>query len=220
MFRVMHKSSLLLAFIMLTTYNITASAGSSDFINDMPQLTYKPDVPGVKTWEKSGLKVSKYTKFSIQPITLFISPRSEYKGINADDMKVISDRLRQALIDALEPDFPVLDRGLGADVMAVRIAVTNLSLKKKKRGLLGYTPIGFVAGSVTKSAGDNVELLDAGLEWELLDGETGERIAVVIERKALQAGQGEGQSNWDAIEFALKAAADRFRDRVERDRAK
>lgn len=216
---VMWKSGLLLAAMMLSTFNVATAAGQSGFIDDMPELKDKADVPGMKSWEKSGLKVSDYTRFSIQPVTLFISPQSEYKGVNADDLKAISDRLHQALVNALEPDYPVVDKP-GAGVMVVRIAITDLRLKKKKRGLLGYTPVGFVAGAVTSSAGDNVNLLDAGMEWELLDGASGERIAVIVDANALQAGKGGGKSDWAAIEVALKNAADRFRKRVESDKAK
>lgn len=215
---VMWKSGLLLAAMMLLTCNVATAAGQSGFIENMPSLKDKVDVPGMKTWEKAGLKVSDYTKFSIQPVTLFISPQSKYKGVNADDLKAVADRLRGALVNALEPDYPVVDKP-GAGVMVVRIAITDLRLKKKKRGLLGYTPIGFVAGAVTSSAGDNINLLDAGMEWELLDGASGERIAVIVDANALQAGKGEGKSDWAAIETALKNAADRFRKRVESDKA-
>jgi len=40
----------------------------------------------------------------------------------------------------------------GPGIMYVRFAVTNLYLKKKKRGLLSYTPMGFVVHSTMQAA--------------------------------------------------------------------
>ena len=217
---VMHRlGSLLLVVATLLTFNVATAANQSGFIENMPALKDKADAPGVKSWEKEGLKASAYTRFLIQPVTLFISPQSEYKGFDADEMKAVADRLRQALAEALEPDYPVVDKP-GAGVMVVRIAITNLQLKKKKKGLFSYTPIGFIAGAATSSAGDNVNLLDAGMEWEMLDGASGERIAVMVDTNVLQAGKADEKSGWDSIEAALKNAAERFRRRVESDRAK
>lgn len=210
---------LFLAMAMLLNFNVATAASQSGFIDNMPALKDKPDVPGAKSWEKEGVKASDYSKFLIKPITLFISPGSEYKGFDADEMKAVADRLRQALADALEPDYPVVDKP-GAGVMVVRVAVTDMQLKKKKKGLFSYTPIGFVAGAATSSAGDNVNLTGAGMEWELLDGASGERLAVMVDPNALQAGKADDKQDWAAIEAALKNAADRFRRRVESDRSK
>jgi len=184
---VIHRCKIqLLVVAMLLNFNIATAASQSGFIENMPVLKDRAGVPGMKTWEKDGLKISAYTRFLIKPITLFISPRSEYKGFDADDMKTISDGLRKTLTTALEPDFPVVDEP-GGGVMAERIAITNLQLKKKEKGLFSYTPIGFVAGAATSSAGDNVSLLAATLEWELLDGVSGERLVVLVDRNVLQA---------------------------------
>ena len=210
---------LCLVITMLLNFNVATAASQSGFIDNMPALKDKPDVPGAKSWEKEGLKASDYTRFLIKPVTLFISPQSQYKGFDADEMKAVADRLRHALIDALEPDYPVVDKP-GAGVMVVRIAVTDMRLKKKKKGLFSYTPIGFVAGAATSSAGDNVNLIGAGMEWEMLDGVSGERIAVMVDPQALQAGKADDKQDWAAIETALKNAADRFRRRVESDRSK
>jgi hypothetical protein len=210
--KTLFSGTLLVAAVMLLTTNLATAAEQSAFIEDMPTLEAQSD--GIMRWQKEGLKASDYTKLLIQPISLFIHPESEYKGFDADEMKAVADRLRHALVDALEPDFPVVSKA-GAGVMVVRIAITDLRLKKKKRGLLGYTPIGFVAGAVTSSAGDNVNLVDAGLEWEFLDGSSGERIGVAVDKKALESGKGD----WNSIEAALKKAAERFRKRVESEQA-
>jgi len=217
---VIHKvSSQLLVVTMLLSFNVATAASQSNFIENMPVLKDRLGVPGIKSWEKDGLKISEYTRFLIKPITLFISPQSEYKGFDADDMKTISDGLRKTLTQALGPDFPVVDEP-GAGVMVVRIAITNLQLKKKKKGLFSYTPVGFVAGAATSSAGDNVNLLTATLEWELLDGVSGERRVVIVDTNVLQAGKADGQSDWKAIKKALTDAVDRFRARLESDRNK
>jgi hypothetical protein len=58
----------------------------------------------------------------------------------------VTNNFRKALIKHLEPAYPVVDTN-GQDVLELRLAITNVVAEKKKRGLLGYTPVGFVIGA-------------------------------------------------------------------------
>ena len=106
------------------------------------------------------------------------------------------------------------------------MAITNVYVTKKKRGLLGYTPVGLVVSTAVKQIGDNMSLQDATIEVELLDSQSNERLGALIDRQhkegsvagktlsALSAVQKEGAS-WEDIEKALKFYAKRFRDRLD-----
>jgi hypothetical protein len=80
-------------------------------------------------------------------------------------------------------------------------------MTKQKRGLLGYTPIGFVVSTAVKAVGDNMSLQDAVLEAELLDSQTKERLGALIDQK--------GATSWDRIEETLNFYAQRFRSRLD-----
>jgi hypothetical protein len=194
---------------------INANAGptSSGFIDDMPEMSSDKDRPGALIWEKSELDRSAYTKVMIEPITIFIDPKSKYKGIDADQLKALSDEFNNTITESLEPDIPIVSKA-GEGVMYIRAAITNVRLKKKKRGLLSYTPVGFVARTVTDLAGKNINLVSAMLEAEVFDSKSGERLMVLIDTKPVETGEKKKQS-WDDIQATLRFYAIRFRQRME-----
>ena len=200
----------LLSAAALTLFLQQAVAGDSEFIENMPELTQDPDRSGAMIWEKPGFNRADYTRVQIEPVTIFISPDSEYKGLNADDMKKLADGFYEAMIKTLEPDVPVVSQG-GKGVLYVRAAITNVKLAKKKRGLLGYTPIGLVVGAAESATGANILLKDAELEFEALDSVSGERVGVLVD-KAPETGS--EKLSWDSISATFKYYAERFKMRL------
>ena len=79
-----------------------------------------------------------------------------------------------------------LSRNPGPGIIYQRLALTELYLKKKKRGLMAFTPVGAVvhAGkSALSETLEKVDIIEMALEVELLDSQTGEVLgAIVIER--------------------------------------
>ena len=198
--------SLLVAGVLALTLQ-QAVAGGSGFIENMPALTQDPDRAGAMIWEKPGVNRADYTRVQIEPITIFISPDSEYQGLSADELKSLADGFREAVTKALEPEVPVVSQG-GAGVLYVRAAITNVDVAKKKRGLLGYTPVGLVAGAVT---GPSVSLKHAVLEIETLDSVSGERVGVLVD-KAPETGS--EKLSWDSINKTFAYYAARFKLRM------
>ena len=209
--KIIHRSLLVAGVLALSLQN--AFAAGSEFIEDMPELAQDPDRPGTMIWTKPGVGRAAYTKVMIEPVTVFISPESEYKGLNADDLKTLADGFRETVTKTLEPDLPVVNQG-GAGVMYIRAALTNVKVAKKKRGLLGYTPVGFVAGTVKEAAaGPSLSLKDAVLEIETYDPVSGERLGVLVD-KAPKAAE-EKEMSWDSIDKTLTYYAERFKARMQ-----
>ncbi len=73
----------------------------------------------------------------------------------------------------------------GENVLYISVAATNLKLTKRKRGILGYTPAGFVAGAVAGAATSNLakkaDLQGLVFEFEAFDSVSGERIIAIID---------------------------------------
>lgn len=203
------RSLLVAGFLALSAQQ--ALAGSSQFINNMPQLSQDPDRAGAMTWQKPGLDRSAYTKMMIEPITIFISPDSEYKGLDANTVTALAEGFQETLTRTLEPEIPVLNEA-GPGVVYVRVALTNVKLAKKKRGLLSYTPIGLVVTAATSLAGSDISLKDAVLEAEILDSVTGERLGVTVDKAPKVAG---GDLTWDAINQTFVFYAERIKSRMQ-----
>lgn len=206
----MIRSLLATSFLVLSMQQ--AFAGNSQFIDNMPQLAPDPDRVGAMIWQKPDLNRSAYTRVMFEPMTIFISPDSEYQGLNADELKALADTFREVVTRTLEPEIPVVNQK-GEGVLYLRAALTNVKVVKKKRGLLGYTPIGLIVGAVKEAAaGPSVSLKDAVLEIEMLDSMTGERLGVLVDKAPKEAG---GDLSWDSISRTFTFYAERFKARMQ-----
>lgn len=188
----------------------------SDFIEEQPVMTPIPDMPGGWAWNKPGTNFASYDKVLLTYIEIFIAPDSEYKGIDADQMKILSDSMRAVMTEALEPDTPVVSKA-GPGVIIMRIAITNVHLGKPQHRFGQYLPIGLAVSGLRQLAGKsrNLSLQDASIEAAMYDPQTGERLAVRIDTKPLRSLDGEAEEmSWETIEESLKVYANRFRDRV------
>ena len=174
------------AFLLLCT---TLVADDSGFLSDYSQL--KP-IKGTDiqmyTAPNAYTDLKNYTAVMIDQPELVIADDSKYKDIKPDDAKAVADTIRKALSDAVTKNgrVKVVDKP-GPGVIYARMAASNVHLKKKSRGILGYTPAGFVVGSAV-SAGEKMEqkviLQDMTLELEVSDSQTGTVMASVVDKIA------------------------------------
>jgi hypothetical protein len=188
----------------------------SKFISGNPQFEPDKDQPGAMIYLKPGLDMSTYTKVLIDPIEIWIAEDSEYKGLDPDELKKLTDTLRQALTKELEPDYPVVNEA-GEGVLGIRLAITNVHMKDKKRGLLGYTPIGFVVTTAANMAGMRMELSSATIETEILDGGTTEQVAALIDTFEADTKDKKAEKvSWENVGKRLEFYAKRLRARLDR----
>ena len=201
----------LLLLAGLLGLSLQHGALASEFIEDMPEMAQDPDRAGAMFWEKPGVDRARYTKVMLEPITIFISPDSDYKGLTADEMLALAQGFREALTKTLEPEIPVVGQP-GPDVLYIRAALTNVKLAKKKRGLLGYTPIGIVVVAAQNLAGKRISLKDAELEIEALDSQSSERVGIVVDKAPKTADTKD--LSWDSISNTFAFYANRFKERM------
>jgi hypothetical protein len=207
------KFSFLLVIAILTLF--VGSCWGADipepkFFSGTPHFESDKEFPGALVYRKPDVKVS-YTKVLIDPIEIWVAEDSEYKGIDPDEAKVIADSLRQTIVKELEPEYPVVEEA-GEGVLGIRLAITNVYIKTKKRGLLGYTPIGLVVTTIGNLAGLRTELNKATIEAELLDGGTNEQLAAVIDPLG---SDGMEEASWEELGKRLEAYAKRLRARLD-----
>ena len=159
-----------------------------------------------------------YKAVMIDQPEFVIADDSKYKGVKPDDAKAVADALRSQLSDTVTQNgrLFVVDKP-GPGVLYVRMAATNIHLKKKSRGLLGYTPAGFVVGGAV-SAGQGMEqkivLQDMNLEIEVQDSQTQKVLAAMVDKihpgKKAKAGE-----SWSKEHTVMDYWATRFHCRLE-----
>jgi len=139
-------------------------------------------------------RISGYTGVALDQPEVLISPASPYKGGKPEDMTQIAELMRSALAEQLTKGGYNVVEARGPGVIFVRLALTDLELTKKKRGLLSYTPVGAVVKAGTdavKETLDKVDITRMTLQAELLDGESGELLAaLVVARGTPEGGKG------------------------------
>ena len=225
----MKSMILVIALIAVTLPSIGWAAGDvkfSGFLDDYSALVPNPERTGVLVYKAPDFQPRNYSRFIFTPIEIWIDPASEYKGVQPDQLKKITDRFLEVMIDALEDGYPIVDKP-GPGVAIVRIALTNVYLKKKKVKWYTYTPVGAVSKGVEVAAGKNIALATAHLEMELLDSQSGQRLQAGIDlqageklREKIKKEKKAPETTWADVEETLEFYAKRLRQRMDAVRGK
>ena len=174
---------------------------------EMAQLKPDPKVPGLRNYATPGKDLGAYAKVVVGNITLFYAEDSKAKDIDAKEMTEITNALRDALTGALGQHFEVVDKP-GPGTVLMNVAVTNLKMKNKKRGLLGFTPIGLVATTAGNLAGKRLVIGHASIQGEFVDGVSGD-VLTIFQVDQVKNMDDEKQLSWEDVRLTLKDMADR-----------
>ena len=177
----------------------------SGFMTDYSQLKKVDDSISDYRYVADGAldKVAQYNAVMVDQPEIFIAADSPYGGAKPKHLDALAEAIRAGVIAALSEDYTIVDKP-GPDVMYIRAALTNLRLTKKKKSVLGYTPIGLVGGAVVGAATSDLakkaNLQDVVLEAEVYDSMTEERLVALIDKR----GEGrEAPASWEELEDAM-----------------
>ena len=196
----------------------------SGFLDDYSKLEPNPEmvtdliyiVPGHEE------KVAGFDSIMIDQPEIFIHPESKYKGMKPDDMKVLSDNLRELMVEKLKGHYTIVEE-TGPNVLYFRMAFSGLYLKKKRsKNPLAYTPVGLltrgVKKAVTRDITKKISLVEANIEGQILVSMTGEVIgSIVVQRgvhKDKERGQKEDPTSWDELDEIIDRAGTRLACRI------
>jgi hypothetical protein len=209
------------AGVLAASLQARAGPPPSGFI-DNPPADMKPDPagPGARRWVSADADLGDYDRILLEPLTIYVAPDSEEKGLSPEALKSLSDAFRALMIHALEPAYPVVDQP-GEGVLVLRPALTNVRLEKSRRGLLGITPVGMLVNAGRSAHSKAFYLEKANLEFEALDGGSGNRVAVFIDRAPEKSGLTERDLlSWGQLEQSLDFYARRMVRRLDAARSK
>lgn len=210
---------------LLATVSGTALA-ESGFLSDYSQLQLQQSSAGTDRIFVSPKGVDVLTNYGaimVDEPEVHFSPDSEYKGLKAEDVASIAAELRVALTDKMTAGgYNVVDQR-GEHVLFLRTAVSGLYLKKKKRGLMSYTPVGAVAHAGKNALSETLEkvdIIEMALEAELSDSQTGEVFGAAVLQRGAQKSDGQKEQRMDMDEFraTVQEYSSRFRCRFDNSR--
>ncbi len=160
-------------------------------------------------WFRPGVDFTKYNKCMVDYVVFALAPDSEYKGIDADEMKKLADAASKALVDALKEKTPVVSEP-GSDVVRIRFAITDLKQSRPVvSAITTVIPVGLGINLIKKGATD--EWSGSGLtkaEVMVLDSMTNEVIAAGY--TDYSAKFTERFTKWGAVEDAFKHWGERI----------
>ena len=152
---------------------------------------------------------------------IFIAPDSKYKGAKGSHLNQLADTVRLAIIERLEAGGYTVADGPGPGILYLRLAIVDLYLKKKKRGLLSYTPMGMVVHTTrqaaTRDLWKKLDIVELGLEGEMSDAVSGEILVAATGKQGMRKGKGQKEDvvTWEELDAMLSTAGERLRCRLD-----
>jgi hypothetical protein len=199
----------------------------SGFLSDYSQL--KPEAEDSKAlkYVNPQADMKKYNKFILERIIVWLKEDAEYKGIDPDAMKAMTDYFHEAIVRELGSEYPIVTEP-GPDVLRLRLAITDLvPTKTAMTVVVLVTPYATVAdlasGAASKGgAGSSPYLGYAGIEAEGIDSETLQPVFSYVEARygkkydAENPGQYfKAYTDWGYVKDAFDYWAKKFRARLD-----
>ena len=193
----------------------------SGFLDDYSGLYPDPKNGDLLIYEKNKDVLKTYHKFLIEPITIYVLPEAEDRGIDPDDL----DRLARYFADAITDELDDSDRyevvtEPGPGVAVVRIAITNVEPTGGGKNTALTAGAAAASVAVVPGAGllaPRLSVGKAGIEGEILDSVSGERIvAFVMGKSGRRWFSGfNAYKKWGDIEAAFRFFAKNLRTRLD-----
>ncbi len=229
MIRTCCAASLFIALLLLQACAGVPNGPQPGFLGG--NINFKPadDNSGAMVYRKPGLTradIRKYDAFIIEPVTIYISPESPYKGIFPDELKAIADYFRDQAVKDLEPTYQVVTKP-GPNVVRIRAAIVNM---KRQNPVHPYefTPVGFAFAAAKDATGvDAVTrekvlagqsyIMSAAIEVGFYDSTTGELLGAYWDQKTVSDNKRalEGGATWGQVREALDDWAAKLRHRLD-----
>jgi hypothetical protein len=155
------------------------------FLTDYSKISKTKDAEGSYEYVDATVDFSKYNKLLVDRIKIFFKDDSEYKGIDPDELKVLTDYFYEAINKAVGDAYPMVKEP-GPDVLHLRVAVTDLVPNKPEASVATLViPFAWLAdagsGVAKGETGSTVFTGEATVEFEALDSVSSQQLFAHIE---------------------------------------
>jgi hypothetical protein len=140
----------------------------SGFLSDYSKLQAVEGNTSAKTYTDSSVDFSKYSKLYFRPSEIMITPNPEYKGMQPDTFKRMTDNLDSAFKNAVMGKFEVVGAP-GPDVLTVRLAISGVQPARTDMGITDFIPIKALFNVARSAAGASPKVAEMAGEMEVLD---------------------------------------------------
>jgi hypothetical protein len=201
------------------------------FLSDYANIPTTKDADGAYAYRDKTVDFSKYNKLLVDRIKIYFKDDSDYKGIDPDELQVLTNYFYEAINKAVGDAYPLVTEP-GPDVLRLRIAATDLVPNKPAASVttlvVPFLWIGDAgSGVVTGDAGSTVFTGHVTLEVEALDSDSSKQLAARIETESGKkynwthgikegvTGYLDAYSKWDYTKKAMDDWARLLRQRLD-----
>ena len=183
-------------------------AQSSGFIADVPTMEPLPGTENALVWRAPNIE-RQYEALYFDPPEIFLALDSDYKGIQPEAVRALSEALEGAVTNiALQQRGRQVVEEFGPGVVRVRTALSNVYFRRRS----GPGPYAFSFNAFKlRAAMPQVSLVQALVEFELLDGQSGERLGIIVvqegQREVEELGIREYASSWNELVSTIRRVA-------------
>ncbi len=159
----------------------------SGFLDNYSGIRPASDKSGAWVYRKPGLDFNPYTKIMLDPLVIWPSEHSSYKGMHTGRMWQLALAFHEQMSKALQDGYTIVQKP-GPGVLRLRAALTEVNFVRptdKTSGPL-LPLVGDIVMQTSKTiTGSSVTTLsgNATIEAELLDSESQERLVAYIEKR-------------------------------------
>ena len=172
----------------------------SGFLKDYSQLTANPELDGdVKVFHNVSAEknLHRYIAVVVDPVEVYLASDADGAKIPAKNREAAANYFRAALVRAVSDAFAPVDEP-GPLVLRLRAAIVGVDVG-------GSIAPADKASGEEEGGGQAVNISKVGVEMELVDSVTGERIAAVVDKEPLGDGAEIAAGNVTRHEKSLAA---------------
>lgn len=201
------------------------------FLSDYSKIPTTPAEDGSYRYLDPNVDGKKYNKLLVDRIKIWFKDDAEYKGIDPDELKMLTDYFYSAIEKAMGDAYPMVKEA-GPDVLRLRIAITDVEPNQVVASVttlvVPFLWVGDAGTGVAKGEpGSTVFTGEATIEMEALDSTSSEQAAAYIQTDAgkkynwtegVTAGVGsylKSYTKWDYTKEAMDHWAQMIRARLD-----
>jgi hypothetical protein len=218
-------SSIILLVCMLASCATQQSRKTSTttFLGDYSMLREGGDGRALLVYIDPHADFKAYNAILLDPVRLYASGKHEMEKVTPEDRQKILDYADATLREQLSIDYMLVDEP-GPGVMHLRVAITEAEGASVVLDTISTViPIGLAAGGLAALAtGEWGFTGSAGVEAEILDSMSGQRLFAAVDRRTggKITGKTDKFSSWRTVKNSLDFWANKLRERLVEERAR
>jgi len=224
------RKTLLLCVVILLVCVLGACAthqsrktSTTTFLGDYSMLKPGGDDRALLLYVNPLADFSAYNAILLDPVRLYASGKHEMEKLTPEDRKKILDYADATIREQLLKDYTLVNEP-GPGVMHLRIAITEAQNANVTLDTISTViPITLaVSGLAALATGEWGFTGRVGLEVEILDSMSGERLAAAVDRRTggKFTGKGDKFKGWRTVKNSLDYWANKLRERLAEGRAR